>query len=247
MKVLFLDIETAPNTAYVWGLHKENIPLARLIDSGYVLCWSAFWMHEPAVIKYSDIRQGERNMLKAAHDLLDEADVVIHYYGSNFDIPTLNKEFAKHGMLPPAPYKQIDLYKVVKANFRLPSYKLDYVAEFLGLGNKVRHEGFEMWIKCMHNDPQAWDNMRNYNIVDVELLGKVYPVLRPWVKNHPNVGVYNEQNDVCPNCGGHHLERRGFAHTQVGKYQRYQCKDCGTWSRGKQNVAIKNAIVQDRG
>jgi len=26
MKILILDIETAPNTAYIWGMFKENIP-----------------------------------------------------------------------------------------------------------------------------------------------------------------------------------------------------------------------------
>ena len=37
MKILLLDTETSPNTAFVWGLFNENIPLARLIDTSEVL------------------------------------------------------------------------------------------------------------------------------------------------------------------------------------------------------------------
>ena len=37
----------------------------------------------------------------------------------------------------------------------------------------------------------------------------------------------------CPKCGSENLQRRGFATTTVGKYQRYQCKDCGGWLRGR--------------
>ena len=44
-------------------------------------------------------------MIKGIHKLLDECDAVIHYNGSKFDIPTLNKEFLLHGLHPPAPYK----------------------------------------------------------------------------------------------------------------------------------------------
>lgn len=247
MKFLLLDIETAPNIAYVWGLFKENIPLARLVDSGYVLCWSAKWIGKEEIMFDSVYKSGEKQMLKNIHNLLSEADVVIHYYGSRFDIPTLNKEFVQSGMMPPATYKQLDLLKTVRATFKFPSNKLEYVAKALNVKRKVKHAGFEMWIDCMRNDPQAWEQMEEYNIGDVITLEEVYYKLLPWIKNHPNIGVYNHVNDVCPNCGSVHLERRGFSYTTAGRHQRYQCKGCGTWSRGKKHNGIQGAITQDRG
>lgn len=243
MKLLLIDIETAPNTAYVWGLFKENIPLVRLIDSGHVLCWAAKWVGEDEIFFDSLHKSGKKKMLKNIHSKLEEADAVIHYYGSRFDIPTLNKEFILNGMAPPAPYKQIDLLTTARRRFKFASNKLDYVAKALGVGEKVKHAGFEMWIKCMNNDPAAWKDMETYNVQDVVVLEKVYEKLLPWIQNHPNVGLHNGDADVCPNCGGVHLERRGFSFTAAGKYQRYQCKDCGTWSRGKTTLAIKGILA----
>ena len=42
-------------------------------------------------------------MLKRIYDLIDEADVVVHYNGKSFDMPTLSKEFIGQGWSPPAP------------------------------------------------------------------------------------------------------------------------------------------------
>lgn len=243
MKLLLLDIETAPNTAYVWGLFKENIPLVRLIDSGHVLCWAAKWVGQDEIIFDSLHKSGKKKMLKNVHALLEEADAVIHYYGSRFDIPTLNKEFILAGMAPPAPYKQIDLLTTARRRFKFASNKLDYVAKALGVGEKVKHAGFEMWVKCMNNDPAAWKDMETYNVQDVVVLERVYEKLLPWIQNHPNVALYNGEADACPNCGGKHLQRRGFSFTNAGKYQRFQCNDCGTWSRAKVIEAVKGLLA----
>ena len=243
MKILLLDIETAPNIAYVWGLFKQNIAPGQLVESGYVLSWSAKWLNKDEII-YSDCR--DKKMLSTIHSLLSEADAVIHYHGSKFDIPTLNKEFLKKGINPPATYKQIDLLKIVRKEFKFPSNKLDYVAQALKVGQKVRHPGFEMWIGCMNNNEDSWNTMQEYNKGDVVILEKVYYKLLPWIKNHPNIGLHNQIEDVCPNCGGSHLEKRGFSFTNLGKFQRFMCKTCGTWSRSKKSLTLKNILVQDR-
>jgi rubredoxin len=88
--------------------------------------------------------------------------------------------------------------------------------------------------------------MKAYNINDVLILERVYLKLRPWIKNHPNIAVHDDDVTVCPNCGGNHLEKRGFSVTQLGKYQRYHCRTCGTWSRDRKNFAVKGALNQDK-
>lgn len=232
MKLLLLDIETAPNLAYVWGIFKENIPIQRLVSSGYVLCWAAKWYGTDEVMFDSIHKSSPKKMLKRIHRLLNEADAVIHYNGKSFDIPTLNKEFVSHEMEPPAPYKQIDLLQVCRAEFRFASNKLDYVAKQLGLGTKVGHEGFELWTKCMAGDPDAWVEMEKYNAHDVVLLEQLYERIRPWIKTHPNHGLYSDDAQLCPNCGSSHFIRRGYAYTNAGKYPRFRCVDCGHWFRG---------------
>lgn len=246
MKILLLDIETAPNTVHVWGLWQQNVGINQILASGHVMCWAAKWLDKGETMFESGHLTSHHNMLKHIHKLLDEADVVIHYNGTKFDIPTLNKEFVINGFPPPSPSKQIDLLRVAKSRFRFPSNKLDYVAKALGVGQKIKHAGHELWIRCLAGECEAWGEMQEYNINDVTILEKVYFKLLPWIKNHPNVGLFKDQEHVCPNCGGHVLERRGFSHTVMGKYQRYHCKGCGTWSRDKKNVAKKNILNQDK-
>jgi len=235
LKILLLDIETSPNLAHVWGLWQQNVGLNQLLESSYTMCWAAKWLGEKEVFFDSVHVSKPLKMLKGIYDLLNDADAVIHYNGTKFDIPTLNKEFLLNGYTPPAPYKQIDLLRVARSQFRFPSNKLDYVAQRLGLGKKTDHEGHTLWVKCMNKDPIAWKTMEKYNKQDVVLLEAVYNRMLPWIKHHPNHNLY-QTDDVCPSCSSVNIARRGVATSTIGVYQRYRCGDCGAWSQSKKSL-----------
>lgn len=240
MRILQLDIETAPNVAHVWGLWQQNVGLNQLLASGYVMCWCAKWYGEDEIMFDSIMKSTPENMLERVRKLLDEADTLVHYNGTNFDIPTLNKEFLQHNMLPPSPCKHVDLLRVARASFRFPSNKLDYVAKALGLGGKIKHSGHELWIRCMAKEPEAWKQMEAYNRQDVLLLEQVYDRMKPWIKSHPNHGLYTQTDaPVCPNCASANVECNGDAFTAVSQFQRYRCLDCGAWSRGGESMTTK--------
>jgi Predicted exonuclease len=230
MKVLLLDIESAPHTAFVWGLFDQNISTNQVIASGGVLCWSAKWLGQRGIMFDSVMKSKPKAMLKGIHALLDEADVVVTYNGNKFDLPMLAKEFVQHGMAPPSPYKSIDLYRTARSVFRFPSNKLDFLSQQLGIGQKVKHAGFTLWIDCMNRDPKAWKQMERYNKQDVALLEKLYDRLRPWIRNHPNRGLYDD-GIACVTCGSQNLQRRGIQRTVNTTYARLQCNDCGSWMR----------------
>jgi DNA polymerase elongation subunit (family B)/predicted RNA-binding Zn-ribbon protein involved in translation (DUF1610 family) len=243
MKILLLDIESAPNTAYVWGLFKQNISISQIVDSSKMLCWAAKWLGEDEVM-FSSILDGHKKMLRQIHKLLEQADAVVHYNGSRFDIPTLNKEFLLAKLAPPAPYAQIDLLKTARQQFRFPSNKLDYVGRALGVGQKEGHEGFELWVKCMNKDLDAWKRMEAYNKQDVVLLEKVYYEFLPWIKNHPSKAVHDETPLSCPTCGSGLLTKRGYNVTKAGKYQRYQCNACGAWSSERTSTKLPEQVLK---
>jgi len=237
MKILLLDIETSPNVAHVWGIWQQNVGLSQLLESSYTMCYSAKWLDDEQIYFDSVQKSDPKSMLEGIHGLLEQADAVVHYNGTKFDMPTLNKEFIIHKMNPPPPIKQIDLLRVVKSQFRFPSNKLDYVAQRLSLGKKKDHEGHILWVKCMNGDKKAWKTMEDYNIQDVILLEKLYKKLLPWIKSPINLNIMKDRNGFsCPTCGKNHLISKGFSYTTTGAYQRYQCKACGAFSVDKRSV-----------
>ena len=72
MKVLFLDIETSPNVAYVWGLWQQNVAISQLKENSITLCWAAKWLGEEEVMFDSVFQSSPKKMLRRIHKLLDE-------------------------------------------------------------------------------------------------------------------------------------------------------------------------------
>lgn len=232
--VLLLDIETAPAVAYVWSLFDQGIPLDRLIQPSRTLCWAAKWHDRPEI--YFDAEWNHQHpapMLEGIHKLMSYADAIVTYNGDKFDLPKLMGGFVEHGGLkPPAPAASIDLYKTVK-NLGWTSSKLSHVAPLLGIGQKVKHEGFGLWSKVMAGDKAAQKRMERYNKNDVRLLGRLYNVLRPFVKTHPYLGQYGSGEMECPRCGSYKMQARGWRRTRLFRIQRVQCQSCGGWSEGR--------------
>lgn len=243
-KILFLDCETSPNTAFVWGLYKQNISIGQMIDSSRVICWSAKWANDKKVMYTGLNTDSHEAVIGKMYKLMEEADVVVTYNGDRFDLPTLKKEFLMHGLPSPAPSKSIDLYKVVKKQFRFPSNKLDYICQELGIGSKTKHTGFQLWVDCLNGDENAWKTMEKYNKQDVKLLELLYNRLTGWLGRSVNLNVYDAGNDSCPSCGSNHLQSRGYSVTLSGRSRRYQCQDCGSWSKSTKTERMTETVPE---
>lgn len=230
MKILTLDIETSPHLGFFFGLFNQNFSLAQVEEWTRVICFAAKWYGDDEVLFFSDFHDGHEAMVQAAFDLLSEADVVVTYNGDGFDLKHLNREFLLLKLGEPAPYQSVDLWKVNKAKFKFGSTKLDHLAQQLGIGQKIKHAGFQLWIDVLNGLIEAWTKMREYNKEDVVLTEKAFDDLKGWIPNLPHAGLYEEVEFSC-RCGSTNLEKRGFHYTQIGKYQRYKCNDCGRWPK----------------
>lgn len=230
-RTLLLDIETSPNLAYIWSMYNVgNLTPDKLIESGEMICFSVKWLGRDESYFYSSYHDGKDTMVRALWALLDLADIVVTYNGNKFDLPIANTEMLVLGLNPPSPFKSLDLYSTIKSTFRFPLSRLEYVLRHLGLLRKKSLGGFETWKKCMIGDHDAWQQMMDYNLTDILTLEELYYRVQGWIPRHPSHASYT-QSHVCPNCGSDKLERRGFSHTQTSRYQRWQCKNCGKWSR----------------
>jgi uncharacterized protein YprB with RNaseH-like and TPR domain len=196
MKILMLDIETTPLQVYTWGLWDQNIGINQIIKSTEMMCFGAKWLGQKSVTFRSVHHDGKKAMLEELHALMDEADALVGWNSAAFDHKHINREFLENEMTPPSPTKDLDLMTIVKANFQFPSNKLDYVAQKLGVGSKVKHSGFELWIKCMAGDDKAWREMKKYQIQDVQLLDSLYDILLPWFPGSGSV-TSKERQDLA--------------------------------------------------
>lgn len=238
MKILFFDIETAPNIAYTWGKYDQNVPA--FVKEWHLLSFAYKWFHGrggvcalPDFKLYRRDRTNDRELVKKLWRLLEEADVVVAHNGDDFDIKRAQARFLFHGLKPTKPFKSIDTLKILRRHFSFNSNKLDDVSQMLGFGKKVPHEGIGLWVKCLDGDKKAWKHMKKYNAHDVVLLQKLYLYLLPWISNHPNRNVYDGTEDNCPSCGSADFYRRGFRFTSTNKYKSYSCKQCGKHFQSK--------------
>lgn len=258
-RILLADIETLPLEVYAWGLFDQNIGLNQIKTDWTVLSWSAKWFGEPTVF-YEDVRdqknvRNDKRILRGIWKLLDEADIVIWHYGTAFDHKKLNARFILNGLKPPSPYKQIDTKKLASKHFGFTSNKLEYLSDKINKKfKKSKHkkfDGFSMWTECMKGNIAAFKEMEAYNRLDVLSLEELYVNLQAWGTG-VDFNVYRGETQTACNCGNEKMSKKGFVYSKAGKFQQYQCRDCGSWSsaRGKENNLLsgeKRAALKGRG
>lgn len=239
-RIAYVDIETSPNLGWVWGKWQQDV--IKFEEEWHLLSFSVKWAGSskvecyalPDFPLYKKNPDDDREVAKKLWEVLDLADLVITHNGLQFDIPRSNTRFLEHGLKPPRPYKTVDTLKLARKHFAFNSNKLNDLCEKLGIGSKVKHEGFELWRSCMAGDLAAWGRMKRYNSRDVVLLEKLHVLLRGWHESHPNVAIKSPEAAMsCPNCGSKKLQSRGWWYAVARRCRRYQCMSCGKWPKGK--------------
>jgi uncharacterized Zn-finger protein len=239
-KVLCFDIETSPLKAFIFqkSVWKANVSSDQVISEWFMLSWSAKWLLDTEIMSErltgkEALAEDDSRLVKSLWNLLNEADIVIAHNGDSFDIPNMNTRFIVHQLPPTSPYQTIDTMLVAKKQFGFTHNSLNALAKVLGLTPKMDTD-FELWKNCVAGDDKALAYMQEYNKGDVETLEEVYMKLRPWIKAHPNLGLFVESTEpVCPNCGSSHITWTDkFYYTSTGKYQTFQC-ECGAYGRSR--------------
>jgi hypothetical protein len=239
-KILLLDIECAPTTAYVWGRWDQTVSQKQVVNEGYLLTYSAKWLGEETIVsnRIYEARNDEV-LVRELSELMSNADLIVAHNAQKFDIPLIKTRMVALGMTPPSPSKIVDTLRIAKAEFRFPSNSLDSIAAYLGLPRKMSHSGFELWTRCMAMDDDAFEEMLEYNVQDVVVLEEVYMRLRHWSKTHPNVALYEPAGKVrCVCCGSEKLsliDKKYY--TNASTFALYNCMDCGKMNRSRTNIS----------
>lgn len=246
-RILIYDIETAPLIGHLWSLWQDGIGLNQLQADWYIMSFAAKWLGEPEVFYYD--QEGLPNpeddsiLLGKLWELLNEADIVVGQNVKRFDTKKVNARFILNGFKRPRTYRQIDTMLIAKANFGFTSNKLEYLTEKLCPEHKKsKHKkfpGHELWSECLKGNPEAWEEMKSYNIDDILGTEALFIKLAPWDMKLPNLDVYLD--DVLDMS---EWEEDGFVYSQFAKYQNYRNINTGAQRRGRVNLLSKEKRKQ---
>ncbi len=233
IKRLYFDIETSPNIGYFWQAgYKLNIPYDNIIKERAIITICYKWEGQRDVYHLTwDKTQSDKGMLEKFVKVANEADELVGHNGDRFDLPWVRTRCLYHRIPMMPDYKSIDTLKVSRSKFRFNSNRLNYIARYLNIGQKI-NTSFDLWTKIVFNkDKQAMDKMVKYCKQDVRLLEKVYKELEFYFNPKTHVGVLNNKpKSSCPRCGSEKnaIHQTIVSATGVKKYK-VKCKDCHSY------------------
>jgi DNA polymerase elongation subunit (family B) len=228
---LFFDIESSPNIGMFWEAgYKKNIDHSNIIKERAIICICYKWEDEKEVHSlHWDSKQSDKKMLETFVKIANESDEMVGHNGDRFDLAWIRTRclFHKIEMFPT--YVTIDTLKISRSKFRFNSNKLDYIAQFLGMGKKIKTE-FSLWKDILlHKDKIALAKMIKYCQNDVILLEKIYKKMSSHIINRAHYGViFGQDRGSCVECGSDELHRAKARILASGiKRIQYRCNTCG--------------------
>ena len=234
-----------------WDIEASNLAA----DFGVVLCVGFKTVGEGKaevldILDYvgndSNLIKAEKRLLKDVSTKLLEADVWLTHFGTHYDLPFVNTRLLYH-RLPTLPgnFSMIDTWKISRNRLKLRNNRLITISEFLGTEDEKNAIKPEHWLRALGGHAPSMDYIVEHCRRDVLVLEEVYNRLRPLVLDHPSRGLIDGRGG-CGVCGETKLVKRGFHITRTRKYQRYQCSNCGAWSKGLKPIATASGRVVER-
>jgi DNA polymerase elongation subunit (family B) len=229
-KRLFFDIETSPNIGFFWTAgFKLNITTDSIIKERAIICICYKWEEEKEThALYWDSKQSDKKMLETFIKVANEADELVGHNGDKFDLAWIRTRCLFHRIDMFPNYVTIDTLKVARSKFKFNSNRLNYIAQYLGIGQKIKTE-YDLWKNIVLNkDKEAMDKMIKYCKMDVVLLEKVFKELSNHIPPKTHYGVaFGGDRGSCPECGSDELVKynRRIMASGLVKIQ-YKCKTC---------------------
>lgn len=233
-KRLYFDIETSPNIVFSWRVgYKISLDYENIIKERRIIC--ACWKWEGKVKVHSEcwgmLHQDDRCILESLIPALNEADEIVGHNSDKFDLPWVRTRAIKQGLKVPPGYKTTDTLKLARRHFNFNSNRLDYLAKYLGVGEKIKTD-FGMWKKiCLDGNARALDDMVRYCKRDVSVLERVHHAMLPYVPvSHNHAILHDGSKADCPECGSTSTRINKTRTTTMGQIRRaMRCNKCGRY------------------
>jgi DNA polymerase elongation subunit (family B) len=229
-KRLFFDIEVSANIGLFWQSgFKLNIGPESIIKERAIICICYKWEDSKEVESLEwDSKQCDKKMLQKFIKIANTADEIVGHNGDKFDLAWIRTRCLFHRIDMFPTYTTIDTLKISRSKFKFNSNKLDYIAKFLGVGEKIKTD-YGMWKDIMLNKCKvSMSKMVKYCKMDVVVLEKVYKELSVHILSKVHYGViFGADRGSCPECGSDEIVRMCNRVTASGvKKIQYQCRTC---------------------
>lgn len=181
LKVILFDIETTAIEGHAW--RPWDTRLHHITKDWELLSFAYKELGAPQHTIRVETREGQKSdkaLSKKLWKMMNSADVVIAHNGDKFDVRKGNAKFFQYRLGRTRQKVSIDTLKITKRHFALTSYRLNDIAKLLGVKQKAETGGYQLWIDCQSNFPEAWKRMAKYNKQDVVVLEEVYTELLKW-------------------------------------------------------------------
>ena len=249
-RICFYDIETSLAKSYHFQQWKVNLSQKQKIQESHLLSHAWAWgdgeVTGSILTREEMLAHDPERLVLECWSLLDNCDILVAHNGKRFDVKKVNGYFLQYGMPPPSPYRVIDTLLIAKQKFALPFNSLAYLAEFLGVEQKIDTGGVDLWIQCDQGNQEALDKMNEYCMGDIITLRGVYNRLIGWSNDGVNLALYSDHGASCPHCSSDDVSviQGKYAHTVARKYQVYRCEDCGAVLRSNRMEGKGNSLVR---
>jgi hypothetical protein len=200
---------------------------------GRTICLAYRWFGEPIQFIAEWQEGGREGFLRAAKDLLLEADVLVGHNSKGFDFAHLKGDLIMAGLGTVPEPKHFDTLLLARKHANWEANHLDTLTKRLGIPAKTDKYRIDVAMAAVSGDEKAQRRIERYNRGDVRASTGLYLKFR--ALGDINLGLFAEDpsRPSCTACQSTKLQRRGVAVKNALRYPRFQCTRCGKWMTSK--------------
>ncbi len=226
MRRLIYDIEVCECKGTFWRPgYKISLSYNNVTDDARVICIAWKWEGEDEVFSDHWSRsQCDKGLVRRFLKVLHEADEVVGHNIVQFDNKWIRTRALFHGFPMPPRLTTQDTLTMARTYFRFPSNRLDAIAKYLGIGEKIK-VGYDLWHYVhLENNRKSLEDMEDYCRHDVQVSETVWQYMMPYVPAKTHIGEVGS----CPECGRWEDVVRDKKRTSVAGTKTVQlfCKAC---------------------
>ena len=247
-KIMVYDIETSQVEFKAWWPGKQYVGWNQITKEASIISIAWKWLGDDEVFtdNWDMDTHCDKGLMVRFLEEYNKADMVIGQNNDRFDNRWVNARALKHSLYVNTHIRSFDIMKQGKRLFRLPSYSMKFMTQFLGITLKQNHEGIHMWNMIENGKPEEqaeyMQKMLDYNIGDIISTEEMYYKMRPYMGHTTHIGALEGKGKYsCPSCGSTNIELVRTTTTAAGTVQRImKCNDDNVEFRVSNSLYLKH-------